>query len=473
MPGVNFGILQPTVQAPTAVTSAPPPPAIQPSPISSFAGGLTQGMLQGQQMQNNDLVMQGNQMQLDAQKKEAAVQAAMQAAAAGSKDTNSALNQQLELARKMGRTDLMAGIQETAAKLEGLVTKGKKDLADLTKTELENQKASMDLVATTVVAVMDSPDPIASYNKTGYKRISRFDKTAPKPGSDPEEISVYLRGAGGFAADYMNKLAANPAAMKTLYPGMAGEIDKSEANKNQPNTVKLQNASDSLDQQIQAAKQQGQDTTPLEIKKQQIQADISASGRGMSPSPLDTKLAESDASAVTKGRDDAAQAVNMMSTLDESLKILKETDPKLLGPVIDFTKLNKMSPQIQKLQSIQNAAALLAKSISGMPSNTFSEADRNFVAQIAGTTSMNKNAIIDTAQRLQKMGQKLVNVRYNQEDKIRKGSSTYKQWKDLNPDAETWSGQLQPTNSTPSSPGPQSNYTPEEIQAEIKRRNLQ
>jgi hypothetical protein len=127
--------------------------------------------------------------------------------------------------------------------------------------------------------------------------------------------------------------------------------------------------------------------------------------------PFEAEIAKKDAETLQKSRDAISQAIPMRNSLIAFKEAIQKVPSSMQGKFI-----GKIAPYIsadaQAAQAPANQVALLAKSLLGMPSNTFSEADRNFlVSATVGLTNEPKanKFIID---KLEKMLDQA--VRYNE-----------------------------------------------------------
>jgi hypothetical protein len=116
-------------------------------------------------------------------------------------------------------------------------------------------------------------------------------------------------------------------------------------------------------------------------------------------SPAIKAMARIDADTVAKSRDAAQQANVMKQLITQYKDILNGTSDAEVGPVVgNFSQT--YSGNAQQLQQIGNAIALQAKTVFNMGNQNFSDADRKFVAQIAGGTTADKNSLLKGADRL-------------------------------------------------------------------------
>lgn len=398
------------------------------SSLNSLAGGIMSGLQQGQQMQATAQEMQQRAAMFPGQQ-----QLQNQAVESG----------QMDLDAKKQMVQTAASLREAAQKGEqqyGQVLlktdpvafyafqKGKADyqeaLSKIALINAETKTKSADVIANSAVAFSRIADAAhqADQNKPGSgAQVYKLLGAQLDPGTQKEMIKAGLGEWNNNTNVILHSAGLNAMA----------DLQAKQEKTSQPEITKIQGERDKLQSRVDS----GNATDAEKRNLDELNASIAAKGRGAAPNPLDAKLAETDAARVKAVQDVADKAPQVATRVDSALQILDRPGMESkVGPIIDITKLNQLSPDVQELGGVLNDLALTAKGLSGMPSNTFSEADRKFVQQIAGTTAFNIKSLRSTLNRMKNINMKqAVEQVYKMEDNIRKRSSGYKEWKDLNP----------------------------------------
>lgn len=418
---VNYGLLTPQE---TAHNMQPLPQyPTQANPLNSLAGGIMSGVQEGQQVAKTRQDMQQSKELFPIQKANAEAvstqnQIAARAAAQGEQDAAT---------MRAHNGDTEANYIKVLGK-----TVGPAAVFQYQKTKADAQKVISEIALINSNTAVNSPQAQAGVSITLMQAVNAAQQAeSQKPGDGqkvwdimgtqlPPDVQKAL-GEKGF-----NKFNSDTfAAFHTIGMDAAASMKAAQENKNSTNSQRNAKRIANLEEKSSLS---STETRELEILKANNQAQ---NARG---NPLDAKLAEVDAQRLSKYHEGSDAAPSIVSAVDKANEILSRPGMESkVGPIIDITKLNKLSPDVQELGSVVNQLALTAKAMNNMPSNTFSEADRNFVATIAGTTAFNIKSLKATLDRMKDLSKQAVENTYKQEEKIRKGSASYKQWKEQNP----------------------------------------
>lgn len=137
-------------------------------------------------------------------------------------------------------------------------------------------------------------------------------------------------------------------------------------------------------------------------------------------SPLNKELAKVDAATIKDSRESTKSVMALNSSLKSFEDAIQDVPSMLQGPIA-----GRIAPYVnqnaQTARAASNQAALLAKSILGMPNNNFSEGDREFLVQasagLKNSPEANKKIIAglrDLAQRTIDYNAALENAAYTQ-----------------------------------------------------------
>ncbi len=447
---IGWDMLKP-IQAPQgAIATAPASPLGGSAPtgggLDSLAGGIQSGLMQGQQMglnkqqgQINDQTIQANDIKLQGAKQDWADSQTLRAAAKQGEDAY--IKEQMTIDPAKGQAYLLskANVKFTLASA-GLAEEQTKGAG------LDNYTKAIQAAGQVVHAAMGGKTPEMQQKIYSYGMSLLPEKTRalfPKQYDENTAVAVHTLA--------MDNLATN------------AEIE--QAKKGPPGTVKLQDEVDRLTQNIETNKAKGVDTSRLEQRKAELQKQVDASGRGTSANPLDTELAKTDAGLVK----DAAELRTNMETFhvdaQAALKQIPNVPTFALGPIAKGIKLDKLNPEAQKLISPLNAMALQLKEYYKLGSGQgFTDADRDFLTEIAGNTGYYKYSLPTIVKRMDSIAGAARYNAWKKEAGIRKRSSTYDAWLAENPEpAKTWEN-------TSSQPVTNNQITPEMARAELARR---
>jgi hypothetical protein len=148
----------------------------------------------------------------------------------------------------------------------------------------------------------------------------------------------------------------------------------------------------------------GDPQTVLDDQGNTVLAQFSDRGdmRKINVTPYNKQIAQADEKLLEDSRDQTKKAVGIITSLNEADKEFKKISPYLTGPVVGkFGPL--FSQKSQALQSLTNSLALQSKDLLNMPSNNFSEADRQFLVDIAGGIHVGPEAFKDISGRLRRL----------------------------------------------------------------------
>lgn len=120
------------------------------------------------------------------------------------------------------------------------------------------------------------------------------------------------------------------------------------------------------------------------------------------PTTFEEEMAKGDAKAVAGAYEKRKMLESLKGSLAGVSDKVSGTSDMLLGPVAGRISPNLpfVGERVQSLESATNEIALRAKSLLDMPSNNFSDADRNFLVAIAGGVRMDKPALANVVARL-------------------------------------------------------------------------
>lgn len=233
------------------------------------------------------------------------------------------------------------------------------------------------------------------------------------PGSQPVAMPDILQ-MGNNAVSALGSLGAPAPGMNMQQPSQAPitAMPQAPAPMQQPQAL---GNPDFTNQYKQAAllKEAGIDLTPsidYQVKRQedaQKKADELAKEQRTRENQLPAKVAEKDAEYIAASRDNAKAASSMLDTL-QTYKDQLNTIPSMeMGPVAGRISPN-IDPKAQELESTANTLALQAKTLMGFPNSNFSDADRDFLAKIAGGITLKKEAAKGVADKLGDLAKRVV-----------------------------------------------------------------
>lgn len=408
----NFGILQ-GIQPPQVIGSLPSTPARD--GVGELMGGIMSGLQQGQQLQNQkkegqllDLKIQSGKLDLSdrqaandyANKLDQAAQQGMDAylKALNPTDRINVLTkqaQQREAEAKARKEGVESGYSVSTYNAVAHSS------AQQFKTPEEQEKAYQSIR-------MQAPEDVRSTMPTNF---------------DPKYAPIAVAsGLQAEAAMLRSKHGAATGGAPTDTQKRINEINQNRARQGlEP--LPAQEESKYLTQGL---------TTSISPNKGQV-------------NPYDTALAQNDA----KQAGEATTLRTNMETLHTNAQTVLQKLPSVpdfaLGPISKKLKIDKLSPEAQQIISPLNAMAFQLKEYYKLGSGQgFTDADRDFLTEIAGNTGYYKYPLKEIVTRMDKLA---ATARYNswkKENNIRKNSSTYQQWLQDNPEpSKSWENQAQ------------------------------
>lgn len=443
---VDFGLLQ--TKQPVGGVVATLPMVPQTNSLDSLAGGIMSGLQQGQQIKasRQNMAVQQQQMDQSAQAFPLQQQERQQTNEMNQMKIDSAKTQQVDIAEQR-----KASQQSYQAYLDVVKKQDPVQWIKIQKDESEVKKNFVDAA--------DKMEDTKGKGVNNYYSIAEaggnMASTAVQNGKNPAEQE----------AIYQQQLQYLPDSLRAVYPktlkgnegllikiGTDAHLDLLEKSQNDPkNTTTNQKELRQIGILEKKAKETGGLTSIDRTELDGLKQAQAAKDQKLTVNPLDSKLAEVDTGRLKTYHDASDKAPDIAQKVQMAKAILQRPGMATkVGPTIDLSHLNQLSPDVQELGSLLNDLALTAKGLSGMPSNTFSEADRNFVAKIAGTTAFNIKSLNGTLDRMSELSKQAVIKTYNEEEKIRKQSGNYKEWKAQNPapDLSAWEEKKQNKAST-------------------------
>lgn len=413
---VNFGILQP-IQAPQVVANLPQQSNI--NPLTNLGTGIQNAVQNMQGAQLNNLQIDKAKIDLDeaktAQEKRRNYDEIV-------KQSNGNFDNYVKAVSKVDPIMAMDAMNKRQ-QIQNLVeqTRGNKATAD--KAEMSNATeywAQLGNLASSAMQLA-RPDgtPFDQKTKAAYfnKGLEFFPDTlkqglkkiAPEGFTESNAIVLITEGAMAQASMAKGKEVAPSDTKKRLDEVNAARVAAGQA----PMTA-----------QEQAATLEKGLGTSIDPSKGQV-------------NPVDSALAQVDA----KQAGDLANTRQSMTTLYNDAKEVEKLLPSVpgwaTGPIAKGLNLDKLSPDAQKIISPLNAMALQLKDYYKLGSGQgFTDADRDFLTEIAGNTGFYKYSLKYINERMQTIAQAAEYNAWKKEDAIRQGGAPekYKLWKQNNPE---------------------------------------
>lgn len=442
----NFGLLQ-AIQPPQQIATLP---SVAPR-SDNILGGIMQGLDQGQAMQARALQMEQTRQQMDQSRQLFPGQQQIQQQTI---QQNQMMNQQkaqemqdqadLRQAAQAGpdvylnhlqKIDPNAAVQYQANQMQyqNAILQNKSSTIDLNKKERDKADRDNAINVAVMNQVSQMPPQLADqeYQKYRADLIKKYPDIVMPEKFDADSFASVMRTNQVMQAQVSEQATDKVATLTQLQK----QRDNLETNRKQLKDTGR--PTDEIDRKISEVNQ----LINTHIKNTQTVDNQGAD--------LAAKLNDVDIATLKTLHTASDSAPSIASATDKALEILDRPGmTQKIGPIIDITKINQLSPDVQELGSVLNQLALVAKAMNNMPSNTFSEADRNFVAKIAGTTSFNMSSLKSTLTRMNTLAKQATELTYKTEDKIRSRAPGYEEWKKTNPgpDLSPWESKAPKSN---------------------------
>lgn len=198
---------------------------------------------------------------------------------------------------------------------------------------------------------------------------------------------------------------------------------------------KLQSDATALQNDINRRKQMGQDTTQQEQQLAQLNQAAQRTSQGaMKASELDKSLSKAEGTRYKESMDALEGASGLKDTLAQAKEQLKQIPSASMGPAANWMNLPKFSEAAQVYTSVINNATLQLRTALMKGAGSMSDADLQFLKDIAGGTAVSKMSADKIIDKLTELTEKAQERNYKTADGIMKRSADYQSWKEANPE---------------------------------------
>ena len=254
-----------------------------------------------------------------------------------------------------------------------------------------------------------------------------------------QSIAPIIKSAPDMRDSYPQKLDASSYALATT-DGIISSTNYAEKQIQKSGTESQKDTQREIN--LSNKEKIGSITANEQLELSRIRERQGSRARGQTNNPLTSELAKQDA----KAAGDASTLRGNMETMhvdaQDVLKQLPNVPEVAVGPIQKGMGLDKLSPEAQKIVGPLNAMALQLKEYYKLGSGQgFTDADRDFLTEIAGNTGFYKYPLQTIVERMDKIAG---SARYNawkKENGIRKRDSAenYQSWLESNPEpAKEW-----------------------------------
>lgn len=266
-------------------------------------------------------------------------------------------------------------------------------------------------------------------------------KNAPKT-DDEGALDEYYRNAmtygvktGAFTQEEANQFVSVPANMKKTLAEASVSMSNTAVNYLKESKSSLAKSIEEANTARKAAGQQP--LTSNEEAQIYSQYAFNLPKKGVQlENKLQEKIYEKDANMVEEASKIRFSVPSMRIDIQDAIKQLPNIPDFAVGPIPKAVGLDKLSPEAQKLIQPLNGIALQLKEYYKLGSGQgFTDADRNFLTEIAGNTGYYKSSLGDILARLNRISTAAEYNAWKKEDEIRSrgNKEDYQQWSKGNP----------------------------------------
>lgn len=450
---MNWNLLQGIQPGQGAIASAPAAPGGGGGGADSLAGGISAGLSQGTSMaaSRQNMAAQQQQMEFNKQMNPMKIQEAQQTL-----DYNSQMNplkvQQGQQTVEGGAIDLQEKKQKQidAQTLRAAAAQGEQQWLDAKMQQDPEAAQKYNLAKADVAARIAATAGINEDTKgKGLDNASKISNiqgqiyNAALGSTDPAmREKIYQAGKATLPKDLQTSMPAQfdegtaVATLTLAKQNMADWLEKNQG-KNMSSAQKDDQRQIALQNKVNSGTANANDKAELDM----IQGRRAAiEKRGQPTNPLDSELAKTDSKQASDAQTSRESMKTFHDDVNSAREILTKVPDAALGPAVNITKLNKLNPEIQKLQSTLNGLALQAKELYKLGSGQgFTDADRDFLTEVVGNTAINKRPLGEILDRMDDLAGKAHYNSWKKESNVRKKASGYDQWLQDNPEpSKSW-----------------------------------
>lgn len=411
-------------------------PVVQAAPanqdINTLAGGLMQGLMQGQQIKESKqaMDMRAQQMDQSAQMFPSQLQQSQQAAQTGAIDLES---------KQQSRRDV-AQAREAFNKSwdQGMSVMKKNDPAGylaLMQSQATYDKTlaeTSDKMADTRIKANVAYTSMAATGADLAQHAAAAEKTNPGSGQKVYEQGLKMLPpalASSYPAQYNEEthLVLTKTGMDAQFK-MADETAGKSLSSNQKD--------DKREAQLVEKQKAGTLNNSEQLELTRIQQRGDARARGMTGNPYDKMIIENDGKKL-EALDKNDMAVDeAIQANKEALGYLAKTPAILLNPVANFVGLSNLDQKAQLLRAKLNDRVLTYKNIKDMGSQGFTNSDRQYVEMAKGGMGNYKGTLEEMLKADTKLQEHTKAANWLKKSEIYRKSSQYDQWVANNPEPE-------------------------------------
>jgi hypothetical protein len=399
---INWGSMTPI--APPQVVAQLPQQANQ---TDSLANGIMSGILQGQQMQSNNMTLQKQRQEMTDQEA-----------------LRNAPNEDawLKTLQQQGKHSEALQYKNYQIQYQNNLLQNKANILEL--NEKERKKADRDNAIN--VAVMGQVSQLPPEQQQSTYTQYRQDMLQKYPDLVmPEEFN-----ANSFAS----VMRTNEIMQKT---------QEQEATEKVNTLTQLETRLDNLLSQKQQYIKEGKPTNRIDEQITNTQNLISTHTKNVQTQKTDSyetelgkELGKQDAQSAKESGDTRTQVGKFRIFNDKAREQLPNVPGYAVGPIASSIKLDKLNPQAQILNSYLAATTAFAKDLIGLKGGAqgMTEKEWEMVKSIAGGTFQNKYTLKEVMTTMDKASRIIEYREWKNESDIRKGHKTYDRWLEANPE---------------------------------------